>query len=57
MESFVESYEAMFAKSIIDVAMQSKYYLVFGKVTDRLGVYTSFKIATNLPAFIRVLQC
>jgi hypothetical protein len=48
-ETMVGGYPAIFQTAINDVKQQSKYYLIFGKQTDKNGIYTKFWVAMNLP--------
>jgi len=42
-------YPEPFAKKILEVQDSSPYYLMFGKQTDRSGVYTRFWVEVKLP--------
>jgi hypothetical protein len=42
-------YPQVFEMARIDVAAQSPYYLLFGKQTDKNGVYTKFWVDLKLP--------
>jgi len=45
-------YPEPFAKKILEVQELTTYYLLFGKQTDRSGVYTRFWVSLNLPQSI-----
>lgn len=48
-ETMVGGYPEMFQAAITQVETQSPYYLLFGKQTDRTGIYTKFWVAMKLP--------
>lgn len=48
-ESMQGGFQAVWDKVIQDAASQSPYYLLFGKQSDRTGVYTKFWLDLKLP--------
>lgn len=48
-ENMVGGYPEMFQAAIAQVESQSQYYLLFGKQTDKTGVYTKFWLALKMP--------
>ncbi len=48
-QTMVGGYPEMFQLAITQVESQSQYYLLFGKQTDKIGVYTKFWVALKLP--------
>lgn len=48
-ENMVGGYPEIFQAAITQVETQSQYYLLFGKQTDKSGIYTKFWVALKLP--------
>jgi hypothetical protein len=48
-ENMVGGYPEMFQAAITQVQAQSPYYLLFGKQTDKSGIYTKFWVDLKLP--------
>lgn len=48
-ESMQGGFQAVWNKVIQDAESQSPYYLLFGKQSDRTGIYTKFWLKLNLP--------
>ncbi|MEY3241258.1 MAG: hypothetical protein RIR11_2696 [Bacteroidota bacterium] len=48
-ENMVGGYPEMFQTAITQVETQSQYYLLFGKQTDKTGIYTKFWYALKMP--------
>jgi hypothetical protein len=49
-ENMVGGYPEVFQAAINEVKSQSKYYLIFGKQTDKSGGHTKFWVDINLPS-------
>ncbi|MBN8684750.1 MAG: hypothetical protein J0L99_19015 [Chitinophagales bacterium] len=48
-ENMIGGYPEVFQQAIAQAGAQSKYYLLFGKQTDKTGVYTKFWVALKMP--------
>jgi hypothetical protein len=48
-ENMIGGYPEMFQAAITQVETQSQYYLLFGKQTDKSGIYTKFWYALKMP--------